>query len=231
MNTVNATVVNKENEVVIYGRITDFTGLNQATQVLVQEQYEIKPIHPGDKKGKIRVRREMTGGVETYTMTTKVDDGIAGLSSNKEYTIGIDREMFDAFKSIASSGMKKTRYVFPIKQTSETPVVPEGAQAPEVTDVTAPPIPEVQNLGNWEVDVFTSPDGTEYAYCKIDMEIDNLAEQNNVDIEKGEKLKVVAKVSELPIKLADFFVGAQATAEQNQLLDFLYQRVFTLKSI
>lgn len=217
-----ATAVSAENEVVIYGRITNFSGLEKAVKVVHQEQYELKPAKKGDKpdKGKIRVRKETIMGVETYTLTTKVTGDSSEMASNKEYTIAIDREFFDAFKAIANSGMIKTRYYFPLAKME---IMDHSKSTVEASSVHNEP------EAFYEVDVFSRPDGMRFTWCKIDLELDEVMKLAFANLPDNAKLKIVAKVSDLPFLPVESFTGKDATPEQNKLLDWLYKEVFTTR--
>lgn len=217
MSTLIASMKSKENEVVIYARITDFEGLDKADKVIEQEQYELKP--QGQYKGKVRVRKEVINGLETYTQTIKIDSGPnAEMVSCEEITIHVDKEFFNSFKAIASSGMIKTRYVFNIKKM----VVKDTQDDTEVIFKN----PDAA----FEVDVFKSKDGSFSAWCKIDLELDKLTEIARASIDKPQAdINLIAAVSKLPFKPTMVFLGKKATVKENLLLDILFKEVFTVK--
>lgn len=221
MNTPNATATSSENELLIYGEMTFPEGLKQAERVIVQEQYELKaPKISGVSKGKIRVRKETENGIDQYTMTTKVSADSKTHFSNEEYTISIDREYFDAFKSIATSGMKKTRYLFPVRQvTIHDPNKGEDGKSAVFKNPDA----------FYEVDVFTHPNGTLYAWVKIDLEMDNIMELVKGAMDDEATLRLTAIVTSLPIKPVKVFLDKKATAGEKLLLDTLYKEVFTIQ--
>jgi len=216
MENVVATAKSAENELVIYARITNFDGLNSASKIINQEQYEVKT-----EKGKVRVRKETVDGVESYTQTTKVKSQSENVASNQEYTITIDREYFDAFKSIATSCMVKVRYLFPLKKLAMVDQAEDGA----TTNVTHTE-PDIF----FEVDVFSDPDGNRYSWCKIDLELDSIIEMADKKLDDDVKLKIVAKISDLEFKPVEGFVESQATDVQKKILDYLYKDVFTVKT-
>lgn len=202
------TNISAENEIAIYARITNFSGLEKATRIIEQEQYEIK----SGIKGKIRVRKETFQQVDTYTLTTKVSSPSNSSVSNTEFTISIDREFFDSFRQIANKGMKKSRYMFPISQLI-------------IDNRPLKNLPETY----FEVDVFTRPDGLKFSWCKIDLELDNILRSISKKLDDEFKLKIIARISDLSFKPVEMFIGDQATEEQNKLLDVLFKEVFTIK--
>lgn len=80
----------------------------------------------------------------------------------------------------------------------------------------------------YDVDCFTNPDGGYHEWCKIDVEIDAIIEYFNkysLDI-KDTALKV--KVSHLPFKPVEAFIAENATDEQKQFIDELYNNYFLI---
>jgi hypothetical protein len=216
----NITSKSSEKEVTIYGLIKNTEGLKQADQIIEQEQYEIKPDKKRGLGGKIRVRKETIGEQVTYEMTVKVKQSQTIVDHSMEYTVSIDSEMFEAFKSIASSGMIKTRYVFNVKKIRFTDDSDENAV---VAGIFKKPD------ASYEVDVFHDAEGFMFGWCKIDLELDVINDLVRQKIDDESKLKIVAKVSELPFKPEKCFVGSVADDRQKLLLDDLYQHVFTIK--
>lgn len=225
MTILNPTIISAENEITIYARITNFAGLEQASKILYQEQYEISSPDKGVRspnKGKIRVRSESVGkGLTTYSLTTKVKSHTDNCDSNKEYTIPIDREYFDAFKAIADSGMKKHRYIFPFSKftiNTEDKILQANKEALIELD------------GKYEVDVFTLDGNVRYAYCKIDLEVDGIVKLSNTVIDSNTKLKLTANIFNLPFKPIDFFTKESATEKETELMNYLYKHIFTIQT-
>ena len=227
MQTAMATATSPENEITVYAKMTNLEGLKEASVIELHEQYEMKPatktLPDGSNtagKGKIRVRKTTTGEVVRYEMTTKVKTSAGKLDSNMEYTVPIDVEYFNAFKSICSSGMTKTRYLFPINKTVLTGIS-EGE-----TDIS---FAVKKKQACYQVDVFSDPEGNTYSWCKIDIEIDAITEVVFDRISDDTNLKIVAKVSSLPFGPKEMFIGRSATEEQKKLMDYLYENMFTIK--
>jgi hypothetical protein len=135
-----------EIEHVIYGRITDFNQLKEASSMETQEQWEVR-IPKTDKnagKGSIRVRKTtIAGGDPVYVVTTKIPTN--GEGDKLELALPSNEDNFLQFKYLAEQGMVKNRYHFPIVGTDMV----------------------------WEVDVFPKEGGGYHEWCKIDLEVKN----------------------------------------------------------
>ena len=131
-----------ENEKVFYGEIIAPTFLLSAESVEEQEQHQIT-IEKSDTNlgGRIRVRatRVLNSSKIEYVQTVKVkmQDG-----SLNETSIPVSEDIFKQFSLLSNNGMKKTRYIIPIKD----------------------------RLEKWEIDIFNLPDGSKANWCKIDLE-------------------------------------------------------------
>jgi hypothetical protein len=216
----NITSKSSEKEVTIYGIIKNTDGLKKADKIIEQEQYEIKPDKKQGLGGKIRVRKETIGEQVTYEMTVKVKQAQSVVDHSMEYTVPIDSEMFQAFKSIASSGMIKTRYVFNIKRVK---FVDESDEDTKVSALFKKPD------AAYEVDVFHDAEGFAFGWCKIDLELDVINDLVRQKIDTDSKIKIIAKISKLPFKPENCFIGSMADERQKLLLDDLYTHVFTVK--
>ena len=215
------TTKTRESEVAIYALIKDINGLKRADKIIHQEQYEIKSTRPNSPGGKIRVRKETFEDVDTYTQTVKVSGKKVGvISDDVEYTINIDKEMFEAFKAVASSGMIKTRHVFNLKKVKFT----DESEDSKVSAVFKKPD------AAYEVDVFSNAEGLTFGWCKIDLELDVINDLVRKRIDEEAKIKIVAKVSGLPFKPEQCFIAETATEEQKKILDYLYKEVFTIRN-
>lgn len=216
-----ATATSDENELTIYARMTDLEGLKQAQSVEHHEQYELKATkdQSGNSKGKVRIRKTTIGEVVNYSMTTKLNQGSSKIDSNKEYTIPIDVEYFNAFKHLCTNGMNKMRYVFPIDKTVLTGIS-DGQ-----TDLS---FAVKKKQACYEVDVFTDPDGNTYSWVKIDIELDAVMDIVTDRVSDDTKIKIAAKISSLPFAPKEMFIGRSATEEQKKLMDYLYKEVFTV---
>jgi CYTH domain-containing protein len=137
--------VHLEREHVFYGKIVDFEQLKKATSEQAQEQWEIK-LPKSDKNfgsGGIRVRACGPKEQNEYILTCKVRTTEA--NAKLESSVVTTKDMFDLFKTLAHSGMRKVRHNFPVT-VDETELI-------------------------FEVDVFVLDDGTYSPWCKIDLEV------------------------------------------------------------
>jgi hypothetical protein len=216
-----ATSKTDENEITVYAKMTNLEGLKQAASVQGHEQYELKPDTSGmPGRGRVRVRKITIGELIRYENTIKLKSPSEKIDSNKERTIPIDVEYFDAFKTISTTGMIKVRHNFPIGKAVIT-----GISDGE-TDITH----AVQKEGAcYEVDVFADPEGNTYSWCKIDIELDAIFGIAFDRMSEDTSLKVIAKLSSLPFAPTEMFIGRMATPEQKKLMDYLYANVFTFK--
>lgn len=96
-----------EREVEVYGYLEDLNELSKADSFIQQEQWGVYISNPDGNSGNIRVR-SINGGNE-YILTTKVKDGINGNLETEQPTT---KDMFNAFKRLATDGLNKTRYLF-----------------------------------------------------------------------------------------------------------------------
>lgn len=199
----------REDEVVIYARITELDGLKKAVSKEVQEQWEVKT-----PKGRFRVRKATKEGLESvYTLTIKTKDSASGINGGTEVEQVIDSETFEAFRHIAEVGMIKDRYVFNVTKI--------GIK----TDDGVVDIPPKDIF--FEVDVFPKEDGTYHEWCKIDLEVTallkTLKEQGHSDID----LRIT--VSDLPFKPGGAIVDSAATPTQKEKIHKLYDECFLTK--
>jgi CYTH domain-containing protein len=133
----------KEVEHVFYGKLDHPEELKNAQSATHHEQWMVKVPKTDDNAGQggMRVRMEHGyGETPRYIFTTKAktSDG-----HNVEHEIPTTRDHFELMQVLADKGMVKTRYNFPI---------------PNSTLV-------------WEVDVFTDEEGMAAPYVKLDLEV------------------------------------------------------------
>ena len=148
----------KKNEIeyVLYARIADFSVLERAKSMEYQEQWEIKLPKVGNSnmEGRFRIRATSSAGQPTtyaqtlktkYIMEESSPDGTQGVipTQNVEITTPSTADAFHQFKLLCPVGMVKERYIYAV------------AGLPY----------------QWEVDVFISPEGKRYEWCKIDLEV------------------------------------------------------------
>jgi hypothetical protein len=131
-----------EKEIEIYGTMRNMDDLDAATGWEIQEQWGLYV--PGSDEnagsGNVRVRMSQRNtGEPVYVLTTKVKAPNGNLECEAPSSI----DMFNLFKVLASSGLRKKRYYFPLPGTDL----------------------------EFEVDVFTGPTGAPVPHVKIDFEL------------------------------------------------------------
>lgn len=133
-----------EKEIEIYGTMRNMNDLDAATGWEIQEQWGLYV--PGSDEnagsGNVRVRMSQRNtGEPVYVLTTKVKAPNGNLECEAPSSV----DMFTLFKVLASSGLRKKRYFFPLPGTDM----------------------------EFEVDVFCGPTGAPVPHVKIDLELRN----------------------------------------------------------
>ncbi len=151
-------VLNVETEYVFYAKLSDASILDTATKVEGQEQWSIKVDKSSSNKsqGSVRIRKTTEDNKTSYVLTIKTpvealqdvlkqsDTQVTSVSQNmREVAIEATEDAFNLFKLLSSSGMVKTRYCLPIKDTGLV----------------------------FEVDRFLLPNGEYSNWVKIDLEV------------------------------------------------------------
>lgn len=199
---------NMETEIAIFAKIGNAEGLKEASHVEHQEQLEGNY----STQGRCRCRKITIGDDVTYEHTIKIPfgDAGAGIKSVKEITEPVSEDFYEQFRKVAEKMLKKTRYVF----QSENSTVSAGG----VESHLPPP--------KYEVDVFEKPDGTTSDWVKIDVELDAILAFLNA-IPNGQKeYNLTVKVSHLPFEPKGSFICGQATPEQKELMDRIWNTEF-----
>lgn len=200
-----------EDELVMYGKITDFEGLKQAKKKESHEQWEIKTKH-----GRVRVRKTTKDGLDpVFDLTFKTKSVNAGIEGNMEQTIDIDETMFNSFKQLAEGGMVKDRYCFEVQSI-------EVKNASGVRDI------EVSDMF-YEVDVYFNEDGSYNENVKIDLEVNPLLDQINANHKDLGDFNINVKVSHLPMKVVDVILSRGASESDQKIISNLYDTVFLKK--
>jgi len=144
------TTVREEHEYVFFGRMGSLEEL-EALSVKIEKQEQYSLLKPN---GTIRTRAIDN---EMFELTTKIwTPGVAG---KEEETVPCSVVLFNHFKAIADSGMKKTRYVVPIAGT-------EGTWTEENLGKT----PLYNGALYWEFDVAFGQDENRFEWVKVDLE-------------------------------------------------------------
>lgn len=206
-----------EQEVEILGKITNPDGLAQAFAIEKQIQAQIRT-----KLGVVRVRKTTTfakSGEENddakYVLTTKFKEHIDGIKSNRETDADINEDQFNQFLSVAETYMNKTRYKFRVEKLEVT----VGDQVHEL---------DTKDL-IFEVDTFVKADGTMSQYCKIDLEVQSLADQfDRLGISAGD-IKYSIKVGTLPFKPTDLILNdGSPDSEHKAEISRIYENEFMI---
>lgn len=209
-------MANAETELVFYARVGNPAGLEQASEIIYQEQAQIKA-----PNGRIRVRMEKPKDAAewSYNLLTKTGFSTAsGVQSSIEAKpVAISAETYERFKQVSDRYMRKIRYVFKVERASIEAPGFEGQL--DVADLC------------YEVDRFINSDGALSEWVKIDLEIDSLLKALekaglSLDVQKH----IVAKLSALPWKpVSAFFDDGSKGNSMRALVDEIYERQFIRK--
>lgn len=216
---VQDTKPQREDEVVMYGRITDFYGLDKADKVERHEQWQIKT-----KIGQVRVRKTEPVGADAgkdvfYDLTFKVKDNSLGINGGSETTYQIDEEQFESFKMLAEQGMVKVRHCFKVSSLSI-----------KLEDGTDKDI-EVPDM-YYEVDVFSKESYPRIPYawckewCKVDLEVNPLMEVLRTKHPDIKMVSLNIKASALPIGLVDVMLQDSDDKTVKDKITALYDSEF-----
>ncbi len=207
----------QETEITVYAKLDDPQSLNEAE--LIEDHIQLEQTLLSGARIRVRKITPIKGGPENggdrYEITMKEklpDDG--GIPSSNETTQETDENFYNHFAEVAERGIVKRRFVF----MGRAPVV-RGAEEELV-------LPAVK----YEVDLFTNPKTKQKVpYIKIDIEIDQILD---VLKEKGIDITGVRQsfnLKNLPFIAEDMFSPKNATPEQKQLLDNLWENEIVLK--
>lgn len=208
----NTPKVENEREIVIYVKVGDYAGLEQAFKKEEHLQAQIRT-----KVGYIRIRRTKNAdGSYKYDQTTKIKNKAVKTREMREVTCDITQELFEQFLSIAESVMDKTRYCFRSEKLTVT--VNEKSIDLSPDDII------------YEVDVFKDKDGKVSEWCKIDIEVQKLdAKLRTVFGDEIPKLNMVVKLNQLPFKPHTFILDDESTnADKKALVTEIYEQQFLI---
>ena len=201
----------REDELVLYAKITDFEGLKAATGKESQEQWEVKSAH-----GRVRVRKTSKEGIDpTFDLTFKTKSSNAGIEGSLETTYDIDEAMFESFKQISENGMVKDRFFYEVAKVTVKNA--SGVQDIQVTDMF------------YETDVFFNEDGSYNENVKIDLEVNKLLDKINETHKDIGEFKLIVKVMHLPFKPKDVILSKNASESDKKIIQNLYDTVFLKK--
>lgn len=199
-----------ETEVVIYAKITNPKGLDNADAIEHHTQLE-KTL---DDKGRCRVRKTQGVGHEKIEFTLKSKTGDSSIS-HIEHTVPVDQDFMDCFETVADYKYDKTRYKFVTKSVTMTL---EGSDDNEIE------LPEAI----YEVDVFKKPNGEISEWCKIDIEVDKIQafiQKQHPDLDT---MRLIVKISHLPFKPMLAMSTLRSNPEVERRIDELYKNEYRI---
>ena len=205
MNTAN-----KESELVIFAKVGDFKGFEQAHGVI--EQLQLERFIPGG--GRMRVRKSVSTDGETIECTIKTIKKAdkAGVLHCAEETAVVTPGFLETFRHIAEKSFSKKRYLF---NGEKTTVTCEGES------YNLPPVV-------YEVDVFQRHDGENVPWVKIDIEVNKLMDAISAVPElRGKEVSLDINCKKLPFVPQQAFIqGEDTTPEQKQLIKTLWEKEY-----
>lgn len=179
----------KEVEHIFLCKLEDFDQLKNAQSSELQEQYELrtKPdVENNGVNGVIRVRAIDKGQDPIqYVLTTKLYGSSTARADEVEQEV--TEALFEHFKTMAPVGVTKRRYFFPVEGTELV----------------------------WTVDVYYDEDGNPEGWCRLELEVDELADE----------------LPELPLEFAQIIRqhDPELSEEERALVHRLYETVFMRK--
>ncbi len=194
----------QELEAVMYGKITNFEGLQQCAYKEEHEQLECR-LESGVK---CRVRKTTRDGKTDYVFTVKKKLESVGIGSNNmEYNTVVDKAFHETFKNACDHYFVKTRYVYLPKSVTMS----VGEEAVDIPDV------------KYEVDVYQTLHGPS-EWCKLDVELNSINEVlRRPEFRNVEGLNLKIKVSNLPLGLQGTYLQGQETDEQKAFTQKLFE--------
>lgn len=136
----------EELEYAIYGKLENLDVLRDATETILQEQWEYRT-HGKDGKPSGTLRSRMINEGDAYELTVKAYK--SGDVGTIETNLPSDKDMHEAISNLADRCIRKIRYVFPCE------VDYNGEK----------------HMLKWEVDQFILPNGDVEDIVKVDFEV------------------------------------------------------------
>lgn len=199
-----------ELEAVIYAKITNFEGLQEAVYVEKHVQLEAR-LESGVK---CRVRKTTKDNIDKYEYTVKKKIKHEGVGSNSmEYTALVDKDFYDVFINACDQYFVKTRYIFKPKSVT----LALGNKTATLTTLI------------YEVDVYETENGP-CEWCKIDVELNGIfSELEQQGFGRVDGLNLKLKVSNLPLGLENAYLQGQETEEQKAFTEELFNKFRRLR--
>lgn len=208
----NQTSEKSEREIVIYAKIGDASGLEQAQRA--ERHIEL---HASFTNGtRSRIRKTVKGDSSSIVYTVKVPtDNDEGFHSVNEYSLDADNDFFEGFKNVSDKLIDKLRYVFPSESVKL--IVGEGEERQII---------EVPNV-EYEVDIFKMQNGEVCEWCKIDVEVDVILDFLTVHYPDIGDTKLNIKITHLPFKPKEAILDVNASDNDRAFIDGLWSDVYT----
>lgn len=205
-----------ENEVTVYAKIMNPEALNQATRKEDHVQVEAKL----SNGARTRVRKVTSNGKVDYISTLKTPGSkSATLSSNFEAEASVTEEYFNLFSTISERTLVKTRYSFVYQQFAFTLFIDGDKQI-----IT---IPEIV----YEVDVFTRDDGEVSQWCKIDVELDAIAQHIKAAHPDYREFDFVLKINHLPFHPTEAILSKDKDPAKMKIMSDLWENEFIRRKV
>jgi len=210
LESINNSTVEKENEIVIYGKIGKPEGLKDASSTAKHEQASGRFI--GGQSCRVRKTTTTVDDVPLteYTFTFKIRDNNKDYQSSIEYNSPVDKEFMEGFLKVAEGVVNKNRYMFVSKN-----VTIKLGSGDDTTDV------EIPNI-TYEVDVFLNKDGSESKWCKVDIEVDGILEYLSANYPDVTDVHLNVAISNLPFDIEDHIVDMEPTDEQEDIINSIW---------
>jgi hypothetical protein len=205
----------QETEIVIYSKIGNMAGLNEADSVEEHIQLETESAN----NVRSRVRKTTKGNFIKNELTFKVDEVDKEVDSSIEISTIVNEAFFEGFKHVATKQVVKTRYTFDTNKLVLT--VTENGETRSIT------VPNIK----YEVDVYKRTDGSVCEWCKIDIEVDRVLEFLQTNHPDVKDLNFKVKISHLPFNPTESMISGYLNPEQERFISALWDNDFNQKVV
>lgn len=210
--------VEKEIELVMYAKIGNIDGLQQASEKIHQREIIGNMIVPGlDKPQRWRIRETNDHSYE-FTVKKRVENS-QGLNEFIEDNVVVSKDLWNTLKNCASKAHDKYRYVFIAEN------VTLNYRHKDFDDARQAVIPKLK----YEVDVYLPPNSSEPKWCKIDIELQDALAYLEKNFPEIDKAKVNISVSHLPFKPVNVILSSDQDPQKQQILGQVWETQFNLK--
>ena len=210
--------VEKEIELVMYAKIGNIDGLQQASEKIHQREIIVNMIVPGlDKPQRWRIRETNDHSYE-FTIKKRVENS-QGLNEFIEDNVTVNRDLWNTMRHCASKAHDKYRYVFIAEN------VTLSYRHKDFEDAREAVIPKLK----YEVDVYLPPDSSEPKWCKIDIELQDALAYLEKNFPEIDKAKANISVSHLPFKPVNVILSSDPDPQKQQILGQVWETQFNLK--